>query len=254
DIEVQVNEADGFVYQTISRAGSLEGEVLITYGVTGNTATEGVDFVGGFGTVVMPDGVAEVTVPVQILDDGAASPTKIFTFSLVDVEGATLWAPRTSRVSIIDSQNPETLPGLDSYVSDYAVQQTPIATNFAFQPIRMVFSPVDATQAYVATKPGQVLMFDAETGASSVLLDISDRVNDAVDRGLLDVALHPDFVNNPYVYVFAVMDPPDAGHASGNAGLDGTGNRYAQVLRFTADAATNYTTLVPGSEVVLLGG
>ncbi|TCZ50031.1 PQQ-dependent sugar dehydrogenase, partial [Roseicella aquatilis] len=37
-------------------------------------------------------------------------------------------------------------------------------------------------------------------------------------------------------------------------GLDGTGNRYAQVLRFTADAATNYTTLVPGSEVVLLGG
>ena len=35
---------------------------------------------------------------------------------------------------------------------------------------------------------------------------------------------------------------------------DGGGNRFAYLVRFTADAATNYTTAVPGSEVILLGG
>jgi hypothetical protein len=69
----------------------------------------------------------------------------------------------------------------------------------------------------------------------------------------MDIALHPDFTNNPYIYAFVVVDPGGAADLSGNAGLDGAGNRYAQVLRFTANAATGYTTVVPGSEVVLAG-
>ena len=69
----------------------------------------------------------------------------------------------------------------------------------------------------------------------------------------MDIALHPDFTNNPYIYAFVVVDPSGAADLSGNAGLDGAGNRYAQVLRFTANAATGYTTVVPGSEVVLAG-
>ena len=59
-----------------------------------------------------------------------------------------------------------------------------------------------------------------------------------------------------YVYAFYVVDPPDTAEnpPGTNAGPDGGGNRFAYLVRFTADAATNYTTAVPGSEVVMLGG
>ena len=79
----------------------------------------------------------------------------------------------------------------------------------------------------------------------------------------MDVALSPDFgqpvqpgqPEHNYVYAFYVVDPPDTvGNPDPNAGPDGGGNRFAYVVRFTADAATNYTTAVPGSEVILLGG
>ena len=85
------------------------------------------------------------------------------------------------------------------------------------------------------------------------MLDIRDRVNDHNDRGLLDIALHPDFAGTPYIYAFVVVDPAETADRSGNAGPDGFGNRYAQVLRFTADPATGYSTAVPGSETALLG-
>ena len=78
----------------------------------------------------------------------------------------------------------------------------------------------------------------------------------------MDIALHPDFgkpvqpgqPEHNYVYAFYVVDPPDTAGNPGNAGPDGGGNRFAYLVRFTADATTNYTTAVPGSEVILLGG
>ena len=86
-------------------------------------------------------------------------------------------------------------------------------------------------------------------------IDIRDMVNNVRDRGLLDIALHPDFENNPYVYLLFTYDPPEVfdnvGHAL--AGPDRAGNRAGRLIRVTADAATNYTTAVAGSEVVLLG-
>ena len=52
--ELQVSEDSGVAMQRIVRTGALDAEVRITYGVTGNTAIDGQDFVGGFGTVTMP--------------------------------------------------------------------------------------------------------------------------------------------------------------------------------------------------------
>ena len=66
--------------------------------------------------------------------------------------------------------------------------------------------------------------------------------------------MHPDFATNHYVYAFYVVDPADSALQTGNAGLDGGGNRYSHVVRFTADPATGFTTALPGSEVILVGG
>jgi hypothetical protein len=84
-------------------------------------------------------------------------------------------------------------------------------------------------------------------------IDISSRVNFVQDRGLLGVAVHPNFPATPYVYVSYTYDPPETLSRSGLAGPDGSGNRVARVTRFTADASTGFNTAVPGSEVVLVG-
>jgi hypothetical protein len=60
----------------------------------------------------------------------------------------------------------------------------------------------------------------------------------------MDIALHPDFgqpvepgePEHNYVYAFYVVDPPDTAGKTGNAGPDGGGNRFAYLVRFTADA------------------
>ena len=80
----------------------------------------------------------------------------------------------------------------------------------------------------------------------------------------MDIALHPNFGETvlpgedqvDYVYEFYIVDTPETAENSPgtNVGPEGGGNRFAYLVRFTADAATNYTTAVPGSEVVMLGG
>lgn len=251
--ELQVGETAKSVTEHIVRSGSLADPVTITYGITGSTATVGKDFVGGLGTVTMAAGVSDVAVTVQILDDTLAESTEVAVFSLIDVDGATLWAPRTSRISILDDETPAPAPPAEPPpLSNYVVSMEPVVSGLD-QPIKFLFSPLNPSTAYIAEKRGVIVVADIKTGTTKVMLDIQDQVNTAGDRGLMGIALHPDFVNNPYIYAFYVADPSDTKGKYGNAGPDGGGNRYAEVVRYTADAATGFTTVVPGSKVVLVG-
>lgn len=107
----------------------------------------------------------------------------------------------------------------------------------------------------IAEKSGIVRTAIGGSVSGTPFVDISRIVNDTRDRGLLDIAIHPDFPNQPYVYVLFTHDPPEVfSQAAGTlAGPDGNGNRAGQLIRVTADAATGYRTAVAGSEVVLLG-
>src|ERR1700730_15985624 len=102
--ELSVSETAGTVFESISRSGSLAGPVTVTYGITGDTATAGLDFVGGTGTVTIPAGVSRVTVPIQIINDTLPEPTEDFVFSLITSPDAAIAAPRTSRISILDDE------------------------------------------------------------------------------------------------------------------------------------------------------
>jgi Domain of unknown function (DUF4347)/NPCBM/NEW2 domain/Glucose / Sorbosone dehydrogenase/FG-GAP-like repeat/Calx-beta domain len=91
---------------------------------------------------------------------------------------------------------------------------------------------------------------------STPFIDISAQVNNVGDRGLLGIAIDPRFGKNEgrdYVYLLHTYDPPETQANQGLAGPDGEGNRPGRLIRVTADPATNYTTAIPGSEVVLLG-
>ena len=120
------------------------------------------------------------------------------------------------------------------------------------QPTAVEWQP-NSNRMFIAEKGGVVKIFEDGSLNSTPFIDISAQVNGVRDRGLLDIALHPDFANTPYVYLLYTYDPPEVFNNTGAAGPDGKNNRAARLTRVTADASTNYTTAVPGSEVVLLG-
>ncbi len=121
-------------------------------------------------------------------------------------------------------------------------------------PLAVEWSP-DGRNMYIAEKGGVLKVARDGSTSPSVFIDISAKVNDYQDRGLLDFALHPNFDQNGYIYLLYTYDPPEVYNNVGNAfaGPDGMGNRAGQLVRVTADRSTNFTTLVQGSEVLVLG-
>ncbi|MGH8872368.1 MAG: PQQ-dependent sugar dehydrogenase [Acidimicrobiia bacterium] len=58
-------------------------------------------------------------------------------------------------------------------------------------PVQLTARPGDP-QSYVITKDGRVWLFDGATVAGEPVLDISDRVRNDGEQGLLSIALHPE--------------------------------------------------------------
>ena len=121
------------------------------------------------------------------------------------------------------------------------------------QPTAIEWTP-NGDRFFIAEKGGVIKVSQNGQVNNTPFIDLTAQVNGTRDRGLLDIAVHPDFFNgSPYVYALYTYDPPEVFQNTGLAGPDGNGNRAARLTRITADASTNFTTAVPGSEVVILG-
>ena len=107
-----------------------------------------------------------------------------------------------------------------------------------FLPTAVAFLPNGAI--LIATKPGLVYLYVDGALAEAPLLDISDRVNDFVDRGLLSLAVDPDFETNGYLYLLYTFDADPE---------DYEGAKVSRLGRFTVEGRL----ASPASEVVLLG-
>ncbi|RSM74130.1 hypothetical protein DMB66_01505 [Actinoplanes sp. ATCC 53533] len=64
-------------------------------------------------------------------------------------------------------------------------------------------------RVFVAEKAGRIKVFDSIADPTPTLFaDLSANVHNQNDRGLLGLALHPDFPTQPYVYVLYTYDAP----------------------------------------------
>lgn len=106
---------------------------------------------------------------------------------------------------------------------------------------------------FISEQRGTVRVVQNGQLLATPFVDVASRVNFMQDRGMLGVAVHPNFPATPYIYVSYTYDPAETLSRTGLAGPDGSGNRVARVSRFTADPATGFNTAIPGSEVVLVG-
>ncbi|MEM9707247.1 MAG: PQQ-dependent sugar dehydrogenase [Pseudomonadota bacterium] len=255
--QFSVLETDTSLSVAIERTGDSSLPIDVEYAITINPQDpQGASTADvGTGTFVatIAAGEPRIVLDIPMTDDDLAEGTESFTISIISVSSGTLLFPRTARVDILDDELPEVGTVEPPLVSDYEVVETDIYS-VGDQPIGLEFSPVNPNYLYVGEKAGLITVFDVSTDTKvGDLIDLSAEVNAVADRGLLDIALHPDFATNPYLYAFYVVDPPETANETGLAGVDGSGNRFSHLVRFTLDQATGYTSVVPDSKVVLLG-
>ncbi|MEZ4730745.1 MAG: PQQ-dependent sugar dehydrogenase [Caldilineaceae bacterium] len=99
---------------------------------------------------------------------------------------------------------------------------------------------------YVTQKAGTVRVIQDNQLVSENFIDISQEVNQAYNRGLVGIALHPNFPQTPYVYLAYVYQPQEAYKHKA------IGARLSRVMRVSADPA-NLNKALPESKIVLLG-
>lgn len=109
-------------------------------------------------------------------------------------------------------------------------------------PTTLRFSPDG--RVFIAEKSGIIKVYDSLSDPTPTqFADLSQQVYDYWDRGLLGMALHPDFPAEPFVYVAYTHDAPIGGTAPrwGDACADPTGNgclASGRLSRLTADGNT----------------
>jgi glucose/arabinose dehydrogenase len=106
-------------------------------------------------------------------------------------------------------------------------------------PLAMLQAPTNPTRWFVVEQGGVVRVFDnlPAAAATSVFIDISDRVTMDGEAGLLGMAFHPNFPTDRRAYLF--YSHTDTG-----------GNLMSRLSEFTA--AVGGASLDPNSEVVLI--
>src|SRR5262245_43792489 len=85
--------------------------------------------------------------------------------------------------------------------------QEEVALSGLVQPTNIEFSPDG--RVFVAEKSGTIKVFDSlADNTATVFADLRVVVHDAWDRGLLGMALDPDFPAHPWIYVLYTYDAP----------------------------------------------
>jgi glucose/arabinose dehydrogenase len=119
-----------------------------------------------------------------------------------------------------------------------------VVTNKLDGPTAFAFAPDG--RIFVTQKAGTVRIIANNQLLPENFIDISQEVNQAFNRGLVGIAVHPGFPQTPYVYLAYVYQPKEAyAHKA-------TGARLSRVMRVSADPANSNKGL-PESKLIVLG-
>ncbi len=234
---VQAEESGGTVLVTAYRGGNSSVPMNVRVQSQNGTAVAGSDFQAVDQVLSFAAGQSSVSFNLVLVNDTASETSESFYLELSNPTQGSLGALTAMRIDIADDD-------LGTFITENVVTglTNPTAIDWS-----------DAGLMFIAQKSGVIRVFDGATLLSQPFADLSDLVNDVRDRGMLGLAVHPNFPVQPYVYVGYTYDPPETEFAIGLAARDREGNRVARISRLTADATTNFRTMIPGSEFVLVG-
>jgi glucose/arabinose dehydrogenase len=124
------------------------------------------------------------------------------------------------------------------FITETVVSGLTVPTAIAFAPDGRMF---------IALKSGVVRVFANNQLLPTPFIDLSSEVNDRIDRGLIGLAVHPNYPTQPFVYLFYTYDPP-------GVTPDGDGARVSRLLRVRADPNNSNIASTAGNARTLLLG
>src|SRR4051812_40798371 len=136
--------------------------------------------------------------------------------------------------------------------------ETDIGTGWS-EPAGVAFDPAPerANRVYVWERGGKVWIVGDGMRLATPLIDLSEEGAAWRDLGLLGFALHPDFAQNGYIYLFYDVDRYyllNAGTPGYDpAASDQTPPTIGRITRYTARASDGYRSVDPASRKILLG-
>jgi glucose/arabinose dehydrogenase len=222
---IQTTEGSSSVEIKVIRSGNNTDTVSVDFATSNGTAVAGLDYQPASGTLTFNPGEIEKIITVDIIDNNVPEPTEAFTLSLLNAPPSVDLINSQTQVTILDDDQ----VGLSDFVRQEFVS-SPRTTDFDFSP--------DGKYLFTASKEGVVRVFENGVSRAQAVVDISAQVNSRGDRGITGIAVHPDFYNQPYIYLAHTYDPPETQFLTGNAGRDGSGNRPARVVRLEVNLET----------------
>jgi glucose/arabinose dehydrogenase len=115
DTQVSVNENGATANITVVRTGGSDGVATLDYTTLDGSASAGNDYTAQSGTLTFASGVTSQVISIPILDDTLVEGNELFSVAVDRPTGATLRAPRTAQVTIVDND----VPAGESFVLDF---------------------------------------------------------------------------------------------------------------------------------------
>ncbi|MEM9274720.1 MAG: Calx-beta domain-containing protein [Cyanobacteria bacterium P01_F01_bin.143] len=243
--EYSVLEADDAATITVVRTGNVNQTVSVDYNTSDDSARAGLDYTAVSGTLTFAPGQTTKTFDIPLLDDSLPETNEALTINLSNATGIGLGLQQTATLTIEEddelpfSFDREVVVALDS-------SSRLVTSDGGFEPGPTAFDWSPDGTMFIAKLNGVVQVFDGNNLLDEPFIDLSAQVNTGGQRGLLGLAVHPEFPQQPYVYLAFSYDPPDAIPDQSGVG------RVTRLVRYTADPNSNYQTALPNSEVILL--
>ena len=242
--EYSFSEDGGEAIVTIVRTGNSNDTVSVEYGTKDNYAKAGLDYSSVAGTLVFNPGEISKTISIPILDDELLELDEALTLTLNNPQGIELGINDTASLVIEENEENTFNFRREVLVSGLELGDT-VGFRYTPGPSAFDWTP-DNEKMFIARLHGQVAIYQNGELLDEPFIDLTEQVNTGGQRGLLGIAVHPEFSQHPYVYLAYSYDPPGV-----EQDLEGVG-RTTRLVRVEADPSTNYTTALPDSEVILM--
>lgn len=128
---------------------------------------------------------------------------------------------------------------IDGFVQETVVDGLDLPVTLAFLPDGRML---------IVERRGLVHVFDNGVLLPTPFIDLIDEVGDVRDRGMLGLAVDPDFDQNGYVYFVYTVD-----QFKGQPDEPEDVRTFSRLTRYTADPKTGGNTVIPESRLVLIG-
>ncbi len=238
------SEDGGEAIITVVRTGDSNDTVSVEYSTKDSYAKAGLDYSSVSGSLTFAPGETSKTIAIPVLDDELLELDEALTLTLENPQGIELGVNKTASLVIEEDQENTFNFRREVLVSGLELGDT-VGIRYTPGPTAFDWTP-DQDKMFIARLHGEVRLYENGELLNEPFIDIIDKVNTGGQRGLLGIAVHPEFADNHYVYLAYSYDPPGV-----ERDLEGVG-RTTRLVRVEADPSTNYTTALPDSEVVLL--